>query len=96
MRTALLTILILNLLISQGIWLDHLYHGHDHDHDHDHDQEEICEICYSAHGHGLSTSPSFPVTLPDWHSISVVRLLSTTCSNHWVNSQLIRAPPYTG
>jgi hypothetical protein len=85
MRTLLLTALILNLLVSQGVWLDHRYH--------DYAQDEVCEICISAHVHGLSTSTTLPEILTDWQTLPVIHHLSTIGTSHFANFQLIRAPP---
>jgi hypothetical protein len=85
MRTLLLTALILNLLVSQGVWLDHRYH--------DHAQDEVCEICISAHVHGLSTSTTLPKILADWQTLPIIHHLSTVGTSRFANFQLIRAPP---
>ncbi|MCU7852147.1 MAG: hypothetical protein KZQ80_08030 [Candidatus Thiodiazotropha sp. (ex Monitilora ramsayi)] len=50
MKKIRLTLLALVVLISQGLWVDHLYH--------DHDQDEVCEDCLVAHSQDHFVAPS--------------------------------------
>ncbi|MCU7806356.1 MAG: hypothetical protein KZQ73_00570 [Candidatus Thiodiazotropha sp. (ex Semelilucina semeliformis)] len=87
MKKSLLTLLALVVLISQGLWVDHLYH--------DHDQDEVCEVCLVAHSQDHFVAPSLL-------SLSINRVFSDRQAGSpeelialAANFCRIRAPPAT-
>lgn len=85
MRKRWLTISLLAFLVSQGLWLEHLYHEHNSD--------EICEVCLYAPGHDHTLTLTLPVIASDsCFKQEQVPLTSVEVTDLF-SYQQIRAPP---
>ncbi|MCU7803913.1 MAG: hypothetical protein KZQ82_17200 [Candidatus Thiodiazotropha sp. (ex Lucinoma annulata)] len=81
-----LTLLALLILISQGLWADHLYH--------EHDQGEVCEVCLVAHSQDHFVAPSvFSISINQIFT-GVITVASAGLTARATGYCCIRAPPF--
>ncbi|MCU7931809.1 MAG: hypothetical protein KZQ90_13495 [Candidatus Thiodiazotropha sp. (ex Codakia rugifera)] len=80
-----LILLALLILISQGLWADHLYH--------EHGQGEACEVCLVAHSQDYFVAPAvFSISINQIFT-GVITVASADLTAVTTGYCCIRAPP---